>query len=291
MSSIRTFESAARRLSFKHAAAELHVSPTAVSHQIRALERHLKVTLFDRGTRQVTLTREGEALALAAHTALRELQLAVNRLGASPQAVTISTTRSFAALWLAANLPDFQRRHPDITVKIAAEDAVLDLSREGDIDMAVRYGEYPAAAAGATSLLQESVGCFASPGYWTALTRQAAATLFATRMKNPDLPSPDLKALMTPHWPLPQGFDVHYFDDENQTVQAALAGQGIAVVSRVLIGTALANGWLTAGLEDVTALLPRLHYYTVVPERSQGVRAVDALQTWLREQLGPVQTT
>ena len=109
LSSLRTFEAAARLKSFKAAAQELNVSPTAVSHQVRALEDRLQLSLFERRTRAVALTREGEQLAAAAYKALSVLQDTVDDLSGQASRLGVGTTSAFAALWLVRHLQDFHQ--------------------------------------------------------------------------------------------------------------------------------------------------------------------------------------
>ena len=146
------------------------MTPTAISHQIRTLEDSLKIRLFERKTRAVTLTKEGELLAESANQSLQNLLSTVNQLKGSPRTLTISTTSSFAAMWLVPNLADFQQQHPDIDIQIRAEEALIDIEHDRRVDMAIRHGEPPkpleTKALILQFLIQESIGFFATPDYW-----------------------------------------------------------------------------------------------------------------------------
>ncbi len=141
LTSLRAFDAAARTLSFRKAAQELHVTPTAVSHQIRALEEWLGVRLFERTTRSVRLTDAGALYLPAVHTAFDGLELATERIARGPtdNTLTISTTTSFITKWLIPRLGSFQAAYPDIDVRITTSAELVDF-RTSDIDMGVRFG-------------------------------------------------------------------------------------------------------------------------------------------------------
>src|SRR5580704_13650787 len=112
------FEAAARNLSFTKAAGELFITQSAVSRQIRTLEDHLGVALFDRRPRALALTDKGQELYRIATDVLERLQVATDHIKAQSQTrqISITTTTGFASLWLIPRLQRFTRRHPDIDV-------------------------------------------------------------------------------------------------------------------------------------------------------------------------------
>ena len=140
LDALRVFEAAARRGSFIAAAAELNLTPSAVSHRIRTLEDALQVRLFDRAHRRVVLTPEGARYAASVAEALAILRSATRRLSATradgPLAMTLSP--AFALRWLLPRLARFQQRHPDIELRFVSTSDVHDF-RSGDLDLAVRY--------------------------------------------------------------------------------------------------------------------------------------------------------
>ncbi len=145
LGALRTFEAAARRASFKHAADELHVTPTAVSHQIRLLEESLGVKLFERQTRKVRLTPAGHLLFPAVRDGLDGMEravLAVQRSGQTNVA-TLTSTVAFMARRLAPRAGQFRAAYPDWTLRLDASDQIVDLDH--DADAAIRYGSgnYP----------------------------------------------------------------------------------------------------------------------------------------------------
>lgn len=149
LNALRAFEAAARCLSFQAAAAQLFVTPAAVSHQVKQLEAYLGVKLFRRGNRAVALTDQGTALAASLSELFGLLELALDRATAPTTAnLRVSTMESFAAKWLAPRLHRFHRDHPDLKVRVETGNELADVAR-GAIDVAVRYG--PGGYTGVTS--------------------------------------------------------------------------------------------------------------------------------------------
>lgn len=289
LNAIKAFESAARLNSFKDAANELNVTPTAISHQIRTLEDSLKIRLFERKTRAVTLTKEGELLAESANQSLQNLLSTVNQLKGSPRTFTISTTSSFAAMWLVPNLADFQQQHPDIDIQIRAEEALIDIEHDRRIDMAIRYGEPPkpleTKALIHQLLIQESIGFFATPDYWKKYSKNPSeAVFFCTQWKNPNLPNLDIEEAIKSIVAGSQA-NIRYFNDENLTAQAALSGQGIALISQLAAANSVKNTWLIQGTEKMAPPLSGLHYYLVIPKRLQTSQAAIRFKKWLQSRL------
>jgi DNA-binding transcriptional LysR family regulator len=149
---IRGFEAAARNLSFTKAAAELFVTQSAISRQIKTLEEHLGVALFRRRNREVLLTDAGHVLYGSASKALRELEAAAARLGDSAgRPLVVTTSISMASLWLVPRLPRFRKPHPGTDVRIVANTGIADLGRER-IDISIRFIEPKSAPTGAIPL-------------------------------------------------------------------------------------------------------------------------------------------
>src|SRR5262252_2655635 len=134
------FEAAARTLSFTKAAEELFITQSAVSRQIKALEDHLGVALFERRPRSLALTESGQALYRISADVLERLQAATDQLRAASRTrqLAITTTTGFASLWLIPRLQRFTALHPDIDVRISATTDTLNLERSL-VDLAIRY--------------------------------------------------------------------------------------------------------------------------------------------------------
>jgi LysR family glycine cleavage system transcriptional activator len=164
LSSLRSFAAVARHLSFSRAAEELHVTPGAVSQQVRSLEELLDTRLFDRTRRSVVLTDAAVRMLPEIQAALELLARAIAKK-ASPSAartLTISVTPSFASKWLVPRLPMFYERHPDIDLRISATVGLADFKRD-KVDLAIRlgHGKYPGLHAEA--LFSEALTQFCSP--------------------------------------------------------------------------------------------------------------------------------
>src|SRR6202046_3868387 len=138
---LRALEAAGRHLSFTHAANELNVTQTAISHQIRRLEEELGIRLFVRQNRALTLTPEARDYLPGVRAAFNDLRLATDRLlrKDNDHVLTISTLASLAAKWLLPRLSSFQEAHPDIDVRITSSISLVDFRRD-DVEAAIRYG-------------------------------------------------------------------------------------------------------------------------------------------------------
>jgi LysR family glycine cleavage system transcriptional activator len=141
LNGLRAFEAAARHLSFTLAAAELNVTQTAISHQIRRLEEELGIRLFVRQNRALALTTEARDYLPGVRAAFNDLRLATDRLlrRDDDKVLTVSTLASLAAKWLLPRLSDFQETHPGIDVRITTSTSLVDFQRD-NVDAAIRYG-------------------------------------------------------------------------------------------------------------------------------------------------------
>lgn len=257
---IRSFEAAARHLSFTKAAAELYVTQSAVSRSIKTLEDHLGVALFHRRHRALALTEPGQVLYRAAADVMERLREASRRIRQGPAGhmVTVTSTISFAAMWLVPRLPEFREAHPDVEVRIAAANEMSDLEREG-IDVAVRYCTPKAVAEGALKLFGEHVFPVCSP----KLLRRGAAH----PLKRPEdlrhqvmLHQEDSRTLapwlqwnvwlevMKQKDIVPAG--VLRFSHYDQMIQAAIDGQGVAMGRSPLVRRLIKQGKLAAPFEN-----------------------------------------
>src|SRR5579875_3307714 len=149
LNALRAFEAAARHLSVKAAAAELHVTPGAVSQLLKALELHLGVKLFNRVNRGIFLTEAGQSYLPPIRNAFRQIAEASRRLAVAAETgiLTVSVTPFFASAWLVPRLKAFQDAHPEIDLQVVTSNALVDFSRDA-VDVAVRHGlgRYPGLA-------------------------------------------------------------------------------------------------------------------------------------------------
>lgn len=122
-----TFSRAAHLKSFKDAATELHITPTAVSHQMRKLEDLLGQPLFIRLTREIKLTEKGQQLADVSQPLFAELSRTLDDLRSEDKQINLTTTVAFASMWLVPKLADFNKQNGDIKVSIITSDDVVDI--------------------------------------------------------------------------------------------------------------------------------------------------------------------
>ena len=162
---LRGFVAVGRRMSITLAAQDLFLTQSAVSRQIHGLESALGIKLFERAHRAIHFTPEGERLFLVADSAMQQLQDTLGALQASragPRPVTLTASISFVGLWLLPRLPSFQQQHPEVEVRLSANNNIVDLRQEG-LDMAIRYCAADAMPAGARRLFGETVFPVAHP--------------------------------------------------------------------------------------------------------------------------------
>lgn len=279
LNSIRVFDSAARLKSFKEAALELNVTPTAVSHQIRALEERLGTLLFERKARHILLTQDGEKLAQVAHQSLAQISAVLEEISDQKTRLCVSTTSSFASQWLVPNLERFYQSHPDIEVVIKTEDALEDLAKDRRIDLAIRYGEFDPQDKAATKLVTEEFGMYATETYIQAFPDFRKAQLIETKWKNASLKPMTWQRVFELENEVSSKLMVRSYDQEQHTIQAALAGQGIAFVSNLLIQTPLQQAWLKRHPQGSS--LEGLSYYILVNDLSTPSKKVTAFRHWL----------
>lgn len=249
LSQLRAFEAAARHRSFKRAAEELSVTAAAVSHQIRQLEQWLGLSLFERQPRRVVPTAAARSLYPVLRDGLDAFAEAIAALAPVPEsaAVTLTATPAFASQRLLPRLPDFQRRHPRIELRLHASDAAVDLAH-GGADLAIRYGDGPYPGHHAVRLATDSFIPVASP----RLSLREPADLKRHRLIHFEWLRPAADRPTWPQWLRQAGLrhvDAERglrFSEVGHAIQAATAGQGVALLNRVLVRGELERGMLAA---------------------------------------------
>lgn len=253
---LRAFEAAARRASFKAAAEELAVTPTAISHHIRQLEAYLGLRVLDRTPRAVTLTAQGRTLYDATTAGFGAIEKAVARLRVTtaPAIISLSSTAAFLGHWLVPRLAALRQAVPGIDLRLHASDSLVEL-RPGGIEAAIRYGRGPFSKAASLQLCADALTPVCSPRLGIAQPDHLRrATLIHIDGRSRPLPAPDWA-----RWCAEvglEGLDTEAglrFPDSMLAVQAAIAGQGIAIISRVLVADALATGLLEAPFPQALA--------------------------------------
>lgn len=281
---VRALEAVARHLNFRAAAEELHLTQSAVSRQIRALEDELGATLFSRGTRHVELTAAGATLLRAVAPWLDRLDATVRqiRLTRGRRVVGVTTFASFATLWVIPRLMDFQKRHPDIDIRIGASDQIVDpeTGDAAEIDAALRYCLPAQAPAGAIRLFDELLTPVVSP--WLldhsqsgGATLREPADLARQALMEEDSSLPSSEYICWAHWLRQQGLPGLqparwlYFNYTHQQVQAALAGQGVALARLPLTVEALQRGDLVEPFRHIRGTrVPTPYAYWLVASAS-----------------------
>lgn len=247
LTALRTFESAARQSSFKAAAEELAVTPTAVSHQIRLLETWLGVPLFERLPRRVRLTPCGERLFGSLHGALLEVAQSVDNLRPqrSTGSLTLSTTPAFAALWLVPRLGRFYAAHPNINLRLDTNCAVVNLHQDASVDLVIRYSPSDYSDLYGLCLFDECFGVYGSPAQVELAARQTP-TLISVHLRNAQLYTQGWQAWCKAageHW-LDDAPVIREYDEEHYALQAAIAGQGLVLASSILVSESVDSGLL-----------------------------------------------
>lgn len=282
LESLRVFDAAARRLSFKAAAEELHVSAAAVSQRIRQLENQLGTRLFQRLTRQVMLTEEGQLLASHVRAGLAVLDnavFAVNRRR-HDRPLLLSTTTTFAEQCLLPRLGSFSAERRDVEVRVVVSNELADLEGD-DIDLAVRqgHGNYP----------HLEVKMLFSGRYVPACSHTVGKQLAQARLIHVDWPD---RIAVSPTWKewfrhyncgLRQTHGGVHVATEAMAIRAAIAGQGVALVHLRHITRELETGELVRPFAEETTLSSALNYYLVRSKR-QCRPSVNALWLWLLAQ-------
>jgi DNA-binding transcriptional LysR family regulator len=287
---LRGFEAVGRRLSFTLAAEELFLTQSALSRQIKAIEDALGVALFERGHRALRLTAAGRVFHGDVTAELHNLAAAVDALRARqrPAGLKVSTTVSFASLWLIPRLSTFRARHPQLEVYVAADDSVVDLTR-GEVDVAVRYLADARAPDAAVRLFGERLMPVASP----RLMRRGAplarpADLARHVLLHLDDPTGVMPWLNWPAWLTANGqaalrpAGAMHFSLYDQVIQAAIAGEGVALGRVPLIARFLDDRSLVAPFAKRYDS-PRSYFAIAAPHAAQRTEAT-AFVTWLREQ-------
>jgi LysR family glycine cleavage system transcriptional activator len=288
LNALRAFEAAARRLSLKGAAAELNVTPGAVGHQIQNLQDRLRVQLFNRVGNRLELTEAGRSALPMISSALTTLCLAVDLM--TPEArrpsVRIAADITFASMWLAPKLAAFSLKEPAVDVWVAPPIETL-AQIPGEVDLAIRYTNEGAEGLDVAHLHDETISPVCSPSY---LARSAPIE------RPDDLTGHALLAVETtggtnayPSWAdWGEAFSVRRLQDRIKmhfthsilAIEAALADQGVALVSRSNIARYLKSGDLVPPFGDRFSLEHSRYLVSpIMPANKSCIKFVN----WLKE--------
>ena len=286
---LRAFDAAARHLSFKKAASELGVTPTAISHQIRQLERYCGRALFRRRPRPLTLTEAGARLFPIIRDGLETFvtAFAAVRRDGDAQPLRVTTTNAFASRWLVPRLPRWRNARPNAPLEVIGTDGVLDLDA-GDADVAIRYARKMPTDGIAKEFLSDSFWPVCSPELSPGLKRAAGLrghVLVHCYWSPSDLEAPTwqrwLAAAKRKWRDVPDLKDMDHlsFREELHAIEAVIAGQGIGIFSDVLVARELVAGTLVRPFD---CSLPGYRFYVVRTSCHPREKIIQNFATWLQ---------
>jgi LysR family transcriptional regulator, glycine cleavage system transcriptional activator len=290
LTELRAFEAAARCLSFRLAAVELGVTPTAVSHQIRLLEAYCGQPLFRRLPRPVALTWAGQQLFPVVRDGLESFTDAINgvRVGSASGRLRVTTTNAFAARWLVPRLPKWREAHPRRKLDIVGTDTVLSLE-SGEADISIRYVRRAPTEGPSVELARDTFLVVANP----KLVGRSRKPLNPVELGQFPLieagwPASDIEAPTWRQWetaarthhkhvPNLSGLVSLNFREELHAIEAAISGQGIAICSDVLVAPELASGAL---VKVARVTLPGYGFYIVHRSSHPKLASIKAFVAW-----------
>lgn len=279
LSGLLAFDAAARHGSLTLAAKELGRTQSAVSQQVKTLEAELGLQLFVRRPREVILTPEGKAVAATLASAFKDIESTVTHLQQKdePNVLRLTTYQSFAIHWLIPRLPGFSLMHPEIDVRINADDRVIDLQAEG-VDLAIRIGTAPGAA---TVLLPESFVPIYAPSISNGerIGPEAAANYRLLAHSH---------ALLWHEWFALNDIDIGEpeiatdYSHSGLLTQAAIAGGGIALSPPIIAADAIYDGRLhyICGKPYITG-----YEYYVETAKTDPPTKVQKFMAWMQDEV------
>ncbi|ODT17545.1 MAG: LysR family transcriptional regulator [Kaistia sp. SCN 65-12] len=285
LTTLAVFEASARHLSFKLAAAELNVTPGAVSRQIKAIEDELGVPLFTRLGTGVALTSAGEDLygVLASSFSRAADVVRTVKRGDRSKNVTLACTDAFATTWLIPRMPDFWARYDDISVDHLISDNPRDY-RRAEVELRIRYGFGSWLDENAELLFDETIYPVCGPEFARTHADATAGSLPDLPLLHVDWVDPDwtswdevFRRATLPHGPTRGRRFGKFF----VALQAAQANQGVAVGWHRLVKTLIGEGKLVR-LTDLEMPAPGGYYLTWNNNRTLSP-AAERLRDWLRE--------
>lgn len=290
LNALRAFESAARLGGFKAAARELHVTPAAVSHQVKLLETHLGLPLFSRHPRGLALTEAGRELLPQLARGFDHFARAVGglRSGVAGGILTVSAAPSLAALWLVPRLDSFLRAYPEIQLRLLARERPPDL-HAGEADLRIPYGmgDYPGLKT--ELLMRDAIFPVCAPSLLNATPLRRFSDLRHHTLLQDIEVSPGEPTMTWKRWLRDAGVDRPLsgrwveFSNSILLTEAAVRGQGVALGRSSLVGDHLATGRLVRPLK--TQRPGDFAYYVVTTQAGAERRRVQTFLRWLRAEV------
>ncbi len=281
--SLRTFETAARVLNFTRTAAELNLTQGAVSHQIRELEKFVGAPLFERQARGLSLTDAGAEYLPFVREALERLRAGSEALSRSRRdnVLTVTMSPNFANKWLVPRLGDFAESHPDIDLRISAARRHVDFAVDG-IDLGIRHGTGDWPHLHVTRLCPELFYPVCSPAYAAEFALDNVKALTQVRLLHDQdqarwrewLAAFEVDPTLSEQGPI--------FSDTSLAIDAAVAGQGVALARSALAALDLKAGRLVRPVDN--AIPAPIAYWIVCPRASADAPNIQALRHWLLAQ-------
>lgn len=291
---IRAFEAVSRHLSFRAAAEELSLTQSAISRQIQALEDDLGATLLLRGTRKVELTSEGALFLRALAPSLDRIDAAVQQIRQSRgrRVVAVNTFASFASMWLIPQMEAFQREHPEIDLRVSATDVVVSTT-DPEFDLILRYTGRHRAPPGSQRLFGEVITPVISPflaeqirlGQAPPLSKPEHLSQYTLTEEDDNRPSAAM--LSWRYWLAQRGApDVQprrwlYLNFTYQQVQAALAGQAVALARLPLVAEQLERGDLVEPFGPEGRIAVETAYWLIATSNSRARPDVEEFCRWV----------
>jgi DNA-binding transcriptional LysR family regulator len=285
ISAIRAFEAAARTGSFRDAANELHLTPSAISHAIRKLEGMMSTTLFERSARSVRLTPAGENLMRHAGAAFDNLRRGIEEVaGRGPQLLRVHCAPSFAAQWLAPRLGRFIKAEPRLEVRLAASAEYARFGND-DFDLDIVYGQPRAEGVEIVSLGEETITPLCSPEIARKIRKPK--DLFSQVLIRSEV-----KQVQWHQWFVANGLEspaIHgmRLDRSFLAIAMASSGLGVTLESTRLAEREIATGRLIAPLAGRSVDIRYVGHHLVFPRSSRERRAVRAFTDWIKSELFP----
>jgi LysR family glycine cleavage system transcriptional activator len=283
---LRAFEVAARHLSFTVAAVELGQTQGAISHQIRELETRLGVKLFDREARGIALTEPGRIYLPYARESLDRLRAGSKALGpqSNDHVLTVSCSPNFASKWLVPRLGEFIDAHPDIDLRISAALQHVTFDRDG-IDLAVRHGDGNWPHLNVSRLCRETLIPVCSPHLTPSVDQIKTVHDMAKYVLVHDRDRAAWAQWLEAVGAAVDAFDLNrgpVFSQTSLAIDAAVAGQGIALARSALAGLDLAAGRLIRPVpEEIPATFA---YWIVCPNFNTSQPKIQRFRQWLLSQ-------
>jgi LysR family glycine cleavage system transcriptional activator len=296
---LRAFEAAARHLSFKKAAEELHVTPSAISQQIRALEDHLGVALFRRMTRALELTLEGKAMLPKVRDGLGSLSAAMNLVRkpvVTTGPLTVSAPPSFSTRWLLPRLQRFAKAHPEIDLRLTSSLEMIDgrapdnghplFIEPGDERVAIRYGDGDYVGSRIDRIFQAAYVPVCSPRLLDGPNPLLAPEDLRHHTLIHDDTVPDANRRPTwKQWLQQEGVEGvdalrgPHFTDGSLAIEAAADGMGVALALRPLVCSDVKAGRLVIPFDS--PMPSNYAYYFVTPETAHERIDLSQFRTWV----------